>query len=41
MSWYERKRERSYGGILKDGVNGVDGLNGRVFRFLRTITMLM
>ena len=31
VSWYERNASTgalTYGGVLKDGVNGVDGLNG-------------
>ena len=31
VSWYERNTSTgalSYGGMLKDGVNGVDGLDG-------------
>ena len=31
MSWYERNASTgalTYGGMLKDGVDGVDGLNG-------------
>ena len=32
VSWYRKKREHwcveTYGGILKDGIGGVDGLDG-------------